>query len=66
VDSLYSHTPGHYATAGNAAVLDLDIGDVVFVKAHNDVDLYGTSNEIYCTFTGYLLHPVGSGNEIIG
>ncbi|XP_060608068.1 uncharacterized protein LOC132760165 [Ruditapes philippinarum] len=66
VDSLYSHTPGHYATAGNAAVLDLDIGDVVFVKAHNDVDLYGTSNEVYCTFTGYLLHPVGSGNEIIG
>lgn len=65
VNSLYSHTPGHYATAGNAAVIELDAGDIVFVKAHGSVDLYGANDEVYCTFTGYLLSPIGS-TEIIG
>ncbi|XP_053379495.1 uncharacterized protein LOC123526879 [Mercenaria mercenaria] len=66
VNSLYSHTPNHYATAGNSAVLDLDAGDVVFVKSHGDVDLYGTDKEVYCTFTGYLLAPISTNNEIVG
>ncbi|XP_045163918.2 uncharacterized protein LOC123528253 [Mercenaria mercenaria] len=65
VNSLYSHTPGHFATGGNAAVLELDAGDVIYVNARGNVDLFGVFNRIYCTFTGYLLNAVDN-IEIIG
>lgn len=66
VDSLYSHTPGHYATGGNAAVLELDAGDVVYVNANGDVNLYGAHDQIYCTFTGYLLFATAESVAIVG
>lgn len=57
VNSLYSHTPSHFATAGNAAVIEADAGDVVYVRAHGANDLFGKADEVYCTFSGYLLEP---------
>ncbi|XP_060608125.1 uncharacterized protein LOC132760217 [Ruditapes philippinarum] len=66
VYSLYSHTPGHYATGGNAVVLELDAGDVVYVNANGDVNLFGGHTQIYCTFTGYLLFATSGPTEIIG
>ncbi|XP_033729112.1 uncharacterized protein LOC117318192 [Pecten maximus] len=57
--SAYAHNPSSsgYADAGNSALLFLNIGDTVYVKAHDAYDntLYGASDEIYTTFTGVLL-----------
>ncbi|XP_069108630.1 complement C1q tumor necrosis factor-related protein 4-like [Argopecten irradians] len=57
--SAYAHTPSQagYADAGNSALLYLNPGDTVYVKAHDayDTTLYGVPDEIYSTFTGVLL-----------
>ena len=57
VVSIYAHTLGDYADTGNAAILELEIGDTVYVKARDqyNVILYGASDEIYTTFTGVFL-----------
>ncbi|XP_060069407.1 uncharacterized protein LOC132549485 [Ylistrum balloti] len=57
--SAYAHNPSSsgYADAGNSALLNLNSGDTVYVKAHDAYDnsLYGASDEIYTTFTGVLI-----------
>ncbi|KAL4221158.1 hypothetical protein ACF0H5_019417 [Mactra antiquata] len=65
INSLYSHIINNYATGGNAAVLDLLAGDRVSVRAHNNQALFGDPDEIYSTFTGYLLSK-GSDVVVIG
>ena len=68
IDSLYSHNPANYATGGNAAVLQLDAGDVVYVRARvaNDNALYGRGDEVYCTFSGYLIRESANTGAVVG
>ncbi|XP_060602559.1 uncharacterized protein LOC132755684 [Ruditapes philippinarum] len=66
INSIYNVIPGHHATAGNAAVLELNGGDVVRIESQGFKNkLYGDPSEIYCTFSGYLLHAITPA-EIIG
>ena len=55
--SAYAHTQDDYADTGNAAILELSVGDTVYVKTHDqyNVALYGATDEIYSTFTGVYL-----------
>ncbi|KAK3093600.1 hypothetical protein FSP39_017952 [Pinctada imbricata] len=57
VNSAFGHTPSRYADAGNCAILHLRKDDTVYIKGRNEygIDLYGTSDEIYDTFSGSLL-----------
>lgn len=56
--SVYAYTYADYADAGNAAILHLNVGDKVYLKAHDDYDqtLFGQGDQIYTTFTGELLY----------
>ncbi|KAL4217357.1 hypothetical protein ACF0H5_023808 [Mactra antiquata] len=65
IASAYSHTDNDYATGGNSVVLKLAQGDTVQIKAVDnsygtDTNMYGQPNEIYSTFSGYLLAPISS------
>lgn len=44
-----------HATAGNTVLVHLNRGDTVYVKARQgqEFSLFGRSDEIYATFTGY-------------
>lgn len=55
---VYAYTYSDYADAGNAAILHLNVGDKVYLKAHDDYDqtLFGQGDQIYTTFTGELLY----------
>ncbi|XP_060578092.1 EMILIN-2-like [Ruditapes philippinarum] len=52
--SLWGHTKGVYASAGNAVITSLVDGDVVSVKTRSQhaVNIYGKSGQIYTAFTG--------------
>lgn len=55
---MYAYIVNDYGAAGNAAILHLDVGDRVYVKARDNRDqtLYGQEHQIYTTFTGELLY----------
>jgi len=60
IASAYGHTANDYAAAGNTVILKLTKGDTVYIKAVDnsygyDTELYGASDEIYGTFSGYLI-----------
>jgi hypothetical protein len=57
VATLWAHTPGEYAAAGNAVILALMNGDFVKVmtRSQYSINMYGTPDEIYTTFTGVQL-----------
>lgn len=67
VDSIYGHVPSGYVTGSNSASLELLQGDEVYldIKSH-DTALYGTQDQIYCTFSGYLLALLSQYQPIIG
>ncbi|XP_053385702.1 uncharacterized protein LOC128550518 [Mercenaria mercenaria] len=61
IQSIYGHTSNDYASGGNAVVLLLAVGDKVYIKSVDgsygyDTVLYGAADEIYSTFSGYLVH----------
>ncbi|XP_061178652.1 uncharacterized protein LOC133187307 [Saccostrea echinata] len=60
VNAAYGHTVSGFADAGNTAILHLRSGDHVYIKTRNNraVDLFGTPNEVYATFSGILLAPI--------
>jgi len=66
IDSLYTHVPDGYGAAGNAAVIEMDAGDVAYIRAHGTNALFGTGSEVYCTFSGTLLSQRGGDTSIIG
>ena len=57
VVSVYAHTIKDYADTGNSVILELEIGDTVYVKTRDqyNVVVYGAPDEIYSTFTGVYL-----------
>jgi len=42
----------------------MDAGDVVHVTSDQTSRLFGLQDEVYCTFSGYLLHQPYSGTVI--
>lgn len=65
VNSAYGHTVSGLADAGKTAILHLSSGDHVYIKTRNNrqVDLFGAPNQIYSTFSGTLLAPIGHDSE---
>ena len=63
--SIFAYTESSYGDAGNTMILELSVGDTVYVKAHTDYDssLYGQVREIFNTFTGVLIVPGKSGKS---
>ena len=59
INAAYGHTASRYADAGNCAILHLHKDDTVYIKGRNEygVDLYGSPDQIYNTFSGSLLSP---------
>ncbi|KAK7501522.1 hypothetical protein BaRGS_00007326 [Batillaria attramentaria] len=57
--SAYAHTLANYGAASNAAVLPLNKGDEVTVLGKGSSILYGASDEVYTTFSMYLLYTHG-------
>ncbi|XP_062597420.1 uncharacterized protein LOC134258848, partial [Saccostrea cucullata] len=57
IASIFGHTKNDYADSGNAAIVHLNTGDKVYVKAHNNYNhaLFGRADQIYTTITGELL-----------
>nr|ABO26662.1 sialic acid binding lectin [Haliotis discus discus] len=68
VSSAYAHTNSDYASAGNSVILHLFKGDTVMVNAEPDQEsnLYGVSDDVYCTFSGYLIAPVFEESVVVG
>ncbi|KAL8576672.1 hypothetical protein ACOMHN_025147 [Nucella lapillus] len=60
VVSVWGHTDNDYATGGNSVILQLIMGDEVTVACTTQYhsELYGASDEVYATFSGYLISPV--------
>lgn len=67
VNSIYGHLPSGYITGSNSATLELLLGDEVYldIKSH-DTALYGATDQVYCTFSGYFLAQETSYHPIIG
>ncbi|KAL4217358.1 Complement C1q-like protein 2 [Mactra antiquata] len=59
--TAYAHNGQDYAAASNSILMDLNVGDTVFIRGHGSSQLYGTQTEVYATFSGYLLSPGGGG-----
>ncbi|XP_045178996.2 complement C1q-like protein 4 [Mercenaria mercenaria] len=60
IASIYGHTVNDFASGGNSVVLQLTVGDTVYIKAVDnsygtDTNLYGQPDEVYSTFSGYLI-----------
>ena len=67
VDTAYGHTSGSYGVGSNAAAIELQQGDTVFLDIkHHDSYLYGAQDEVYCTFTGYLIKPTSTVHPVVG
>nr|KAI8738783.1 complement C1q-like protein 4; partial [Biomphalaria glabrata] len=58
VASIWGHIDNEYSAAGNSVILRLAKDDQVFVQAADQTDLYGTPQEIYGTFSGYLISSI--------
>lgn len=63
--SAYAHTTNEFGDAGNTAILRLMQNDHVTIKARpgRDVELFGSHNQVYATFSGALLSPSIPGEE---
>ncbi|XP_069107599.1 complement C1q-like protein 4 [Argopecten irradians] len=51
----HAHAVHDYASSSNAVVLTLDQGDALYIRARGDNYVYGQPDEIYCTFSGFIL-----------
>ncbi|XP_076110292.1 uncharacterized protein LOC143079045 [Mytilus galloprovincialis] len=57
--SIYAYTINDWADASNTVVLELQKGDLIFVKAVDNYEnwIYGATDDIYTTFSGELVVP---------
>ncbi|CAL1526606.1 unnamed protein product [Lymnaea stagnalis] len=55
ITSAYAHIEGQYGAASNSITITLAKGDEVYITGHGSSILYGNPNEVYATFTGYML-----------
>jgi len=68
VMSLHGLKTNEYASASNAVILALDQGDEVYVANGKYVNskLYGVSDEVYCTFSGYYIDHKAVNTPAVG
>ena len=52
VCSLYNYADNAWSDAGNTAILHLQAGDKISVRAAIDINIYGSADEVYSTFSG--------------
>lgn len=64
--SVYAYIVNDYGAGGNAAILHLDVGDRVYLRARDNRDqtLYGQEHQIYTTLTGELLYADNSASGL--
>ncbi|XP_063442987.1 uncharacterized protein LOC134723298 [Mytilus trossulus] len=57
--SIYAYTFNDWSDGGNTVILELQKGDLIFVKAVDDYNnwIYGAADEVYTTFSGELVVP---------
>lgn len=55
--SVFAHIHNGYASGHQSIVLQLDEQDQVYVQARGVTALYGQPNEIYSTFSGFMVIP---------
>ncbi|XP_059167221.1 complement C1q-like protein 3 isoform X2 [Physella acuta] len=60
LSSAYAHITGQYGAASNSIVLALTAGDELYITGHGSSILYGLPDDVYATFTGYLLFYAAS------
>ncbi|XP_052722485.1 complement C1q-like protein 4 isoform X1 [Crassostrea angulata] len=55
--SVFAHVNNGYASGHQSIILQLDQQDTVFVQARGVSALYGQHNEVYSTFSGFMVVP---------
>ncbi|KAJ8259297.1 hypothetical protein COCON_G00183090 [Conger conger] len=55
--STYDNNPGPGRGAANMITLQLDIGDILYIKLRSNAELHDNGN-LYNTFSGHLLFPI--------
>ncbi|XP_033724707.1 uncharacterized protein LOC117314726 [Pecten maximus] len=66
VTSAYAFDASSYSAGSNAATLSLLAGDQVYVSVRGNSALYGRNDQVYCTFSGYLVAPFQQYQPIVG
>nr|CBX41690.1 putative C1q domain containing protein MgC1q41 [Mytilus galloprovincialis] len=71
VVSVYGHTANDYSAGGNSVAIHISKGDEVYVMAVDSKNgaktyMYGATDEVYCTFSGYLISPVFEEYPVVG
>merc|ERR1712244_172266 len=66
VTSIYGHVEQDYAAGGNAVILRLAKNDEVYVQTTDASDLYGQPDEVYGTFSGYLISGIYEEFNVVG
>ena len=67
VNSLFGRVPTSYGAGSNSKSLELLSGDEVYLSTRNqNTVIFGLPNQIYCTFSGYLLNPTFDNLPVIG
>ncbi|XP_062616330.1 complement C1q-like protein 4 isoform X1 [Saccostrea cucullata] len=55
--SVFAHVRNGYASGHQTVVLQLDEQDTVFVQARGVNSMFGAHNEVYSTFSGFMIVP---------
>ncbi|KAK3730660.1 hypothetical protein RRG08_016535, partial [Elysia crispata] len=55
IESIWAFTENAYASASNSAILYLQKGAQVYIQSAADVYLFGTTSEMYTTFSGHFI-----------
>ncbi|OWF47454.1 uncharacterized protein LOC110454364 [Mizuhopecten yessoensis] len=66
VTSAYAFDASSFSAGSNAATLSLLAGDQVYVSVRGSSGLFGRNDEVYCTFSGYLVAPFPQYQPIVG
>merc|ERR1712154_309802 len=66
VSSIWGHVDNDYAAAGNSVILRLAKNDQVYILAADATDLYGAVDEVYGTFSGYLIAGLYEEFPVVG
>ncbi|KAK0044796.1 complement C1q-like protein 3 [Biomphalaria pfeifferi] len=57
ISSAYAHIENQYGATSNSVTLNAKKGDQMYITGHGTSILYGLSDDVYATFSGYLLFP---------
>ncbi|XP_060080346.1 uncharacterized protein LOC132559737 [Ylistrum balloti] len=66
ITSAYAFDANSFSAGSNTAALTLMAGDEVYVSVRGTSKLFGSHDEVYCTFSGYLVAPLNQYQPIVG